>query len=446
MLELSALVSGGVPVVVAGEKPVLCQILNRRDWLISATRKTRPDPSRTGMLERIPAQRQIRHDLYPQAPMTVPPLASLPIPDRLATSIDTMAPAYLRRRLNLAGAPYQDGDTTTFVYVGRADAVRIATFMSLFPPIPPLAQVAGTDVWTVTVRLPTSARVEYKIEVTAEGKTEAIIDPLNPVTALDPFGANSVTHGPGYALPEWAEGAPYRSGAVEKLEIRSQAFDRTCTVGVYRPPVGDVTAPMPLVVIHDASDLVTFADVRTALDGLILGGFTRPFTAVLLDPVHRDVEYAASEQHSRFVVEEVLPAVRTDLGGAAPAAVIVAGASLGGVAALATGVHHPGVVHDLIVLSGSFVTALGGPWNRGPLFEPVIGFMSDFSTGSIKPADRIWMACGAFESLAADNRALVPVLEAHGSDVSYQEPPDGHHWVSWRDSLGEALIDLIGDR
>ncbi len=376
--------------------------------------------------------------------MVTAPLPREPIPDLLATSIRLMAPAYLRRRLSIAGAPFRDRDTTTFVYVGEADVVGVKTFMALFPKIPLLERFEDSDVWTTTVRLPEKARVEYKLEVAHEGRIDTIVDPLNELTALDPFGVNSVAHGPGYEPPPWTSGGSLRPDAIDRVDVESAVFGRSRTVGVYRPPLAAVDDETPLVVIHDGSDLVTFADLRSALDGLVLGGHVAPFAAVLIDPIHRNREYTASAEHAAFVVEELLPAVRESLGVGGHQQLVCAGASLGAVASLATAWRNPGVFDDLVLLSGSFVTALGGPRRRGKLFEPVIAFMEEFAASSTRPAARIWMACGAYEGLSTDNQTFVPVLVAHGSEVSYREPADGHHWASWRNSLGEALIDLIG--
>jgi enterochelin esterase family protein len=375
----------------------------------------------------------------------VPALAALPLPEILATAGHRMAPAYLRRRLTRAGAPYTDDDTTTFTYVGDADSVGVVHFMARFPPIPPMERLAETDLWHVTVELPRGARVEYKLEVTGRGRTDRILDPLNRRTASDPFGSNSVAHAPGYVEPAWVSpDADVAKGAIEALPIEGSAFGDDRLALVYLPAGHPEGGPYPVVVLHDGSDMVEYASLATVLDNLIGAGAMRPAVVALLDPVHRNEEYTASPVHARFVVDEVLPRLEEEFAATDdPALRVIGGSSLGAVAGLATAWRHPGVFGSAVLLSGSFVTALGGPLNRGAPFGPVIGFMEEFTAAPGHPVDKVSMAVGVFEGLLEDNRAFLPVLESTGADVSYEEMVDGHHWQSWRTSLGEALRELL---
>jgi enterochelin esterase family protein len=355
-----------------------------------------------------------------------------------------MAPAYLRRRITRVGSPYRSGDTTTFVFIGDAESVRIEHFMARFPRLPPMERIKGTEVWCATVQLPRGSRVEYRYEVVGKDRTDVVGDPLNWKTASDPFGVNSVALGPGYAAPAWASPKlDVAEGTIETFEIASTAFGGRRAYSAYLPAGYSDESAYPLVVFHDGSDLLEYAALATILDNLIDDGAIRPIVGLLLDPVERNLEYMAAADHSRFVVEDVLAhaegelAVSTD-----PAERIIAGASLGAVASLATVWQFPGTFESLILLSGSFVTATGGPWNRSAEMQPVIDLMAEFAATPGTLAFRAWMACGAYEALSGDNREFVPSLAAAGMEVRYAEPLDGHHWTSWRDGIGEALQDL----
>ncbi len=372
------------------------------------------------------------------------PLTDLPLPEALASAARTMAPAYLRRRLARVNTPFVDGDTATFVYVGEADAVRAVPFMAQFPPIPDLVRLPGTEFWHSTVALPHGSRVEYKLEVAREGRVDRIIDPLNRRTASDPFGSNSVAHGPGYADPTWASpGVDASLGQIETLAVDSAAFGGERTITVYLP--GDHSpGPYPTVYLHDGSDLLEFASLATVLDNLIGSGAIQPLVAVLMDPVDRSREYTGLEEHARFVGEEVVPLVTERfLDGDDAGHRIIGGASLGAIATLSTAWRFPDLFDDAVLMSGSFVRALGGPWERGPIFEPVITFMDTFLTEPRAGVARAWVGCGEFEALADDNRAFVPVLSTAGIDVEYVETADGHHWVNWRNMLGQALQQFV---
>ena len=54
-------------------------------------------------------------------------------------------------------------------------------------------------------------------------------------------------------------------------------------------------------------------------------------------------------------------------------------------------------------------------------------------------SERVFVSCGAFESLICENRALVPVLAETGMDVDFVESLGGHNWACWRDSIGLGL-------
>ncbi len=218
-----------------------------------------------------------------------------------------MAPAYLRRRIARAGAPYTFDGTTTFAYVGDADDVKVTHFMARFPSFPPMERLDGTELWHVTVELPEGARVEYKLEVIGDHGTDRILDPLNRRTASDPFGSNSVAHAPGYVEPAWVAPDPeVPPGTLTTFPVEGSAFGDDRLVGLYLPPGHPEDGPYPVVVLHDGSDMVEYASLTIVLDNLIAAGAMRPAVVALLDPVHRNREYTASEDHARFVVDDVL--------------------------------------------------------------------------------------------------------------------------------------------
>jgi hypothetical protein len=97
----------------------------------------------------------------------------------------------------------------------------------------------------------------------------------------------------------------------------------------------------------------------------------------------------------------------------------------------------------VVTLSGSFVTALGGPNRRGRVFVPVIDFVRRFTWAPGRPAQRIYQACGSFEGLGPDNEAFAGVLRRTGADLVTEQHPDGHHWHNWRDRLGAALAHVV---
>ncbi len=100
-------------------------------------------------------------------------------------------------------SPIVDPGGVTFVYHGAADAVNLRCWIHGLPASQPFERVGEADLWVLRVELPESSRIEYKFEVVRDGREEWILDPLNPLQAVDPFGANSVAQGHGYQRPEW---------------------------------------------------------------------------------------------------------------------------------------------------------------------------------------------------------------------------------------------------
>src|SRR5262249_50795194 len=131
--------------------------------------------------------------------------------------------------------PIVSGSSITFVWRGDAEAVHLKHWVFGLPSSQQLARVEGTDVWHLTLQLPATSRVEYKLEVVRNGRGEWIQDPLNHNRARDPFGANSVAHGTGYEIPSWIHPDPAAAkGHRDQIWIDSNTFGRR-EFGLYIP-------------------------------------------------------------------------------------------------------------------------------------------------------------------------------------------------------------------
>ena len=119
------------------------------------------------------------------------------------------------------------------------------------------------------------------------------------------------------------------------------------------------------------------------------------------------------------------------------------GASFGAVASLAAAWRYPGRFGRLLLQSGSFAFTDIGRHKRGPEFDPVVEFVNAFRDNPGRPAERLFVSCGMYETLIYENRSLVPLLQATGMEVRYVEARDGHNWENWRDRLREGLSWLF---
>jgi enterochelin esterase-like enzyme len=341
--------------------------------------------------------------------------------------------------------PIVEGTTVTFVYRGRADAVRLQHWIHGLPSSQPFTPMNGSDLWLLSLQIPERSRLEYKIEVDSDGDRRLINDPLNPLISRDPFGENSVCHGAGYAVPEWTLRDPeVREGRIEEIAMDSAAFGRTRPVLVYLPARFRPTRRYPLLIVHDGTDYLNYSSLKTVLDNLIHRLDVAPLIVALTRADERLVEYADDARHARFLAAELLPAMeaRYPLIGR-PAARGLMGASFGAVASLAAAWRNPGLFGQLLLQSGSFAFTDIGTHQRGPRFDPVVAFVNAFRDNPGRPAERIFVSCGTYESLIYENRSIVPLLERTGMQVRYVEARDGHNWENWRDRLRDGLSWLF---
>lgn len=343
--------------------------------------------------------------------------------------------------------PLADGPRRTFVYRGEADRVALRHWVQGTPPTLPFQRLPGTDLWFLVLEPPEDARIEYKLEITRGGGSRLLEDPLNPLRARDPFGANSVFHAHGYEPPDWTRPHPeVLEGRLEERVIRSRFLPGRRRLTIYRPAEYRQTRRHPLLIVHDGRDHLRFADLRVVLDNLIHRREIPPLVATLIDPCERLEEYVGSDAHARFLLDELVPRLETRLPlMGAPAGRCLAGASLGAVASLHAAASRPGFFGALLLQSGSFTYSSNGGHGRGPVFDRVAAFVDRFRSEPVRASHRVFLSCGAYEPLVDENRAMLPVLRNAGMQVRYVEARDGHNWQNWRDRLKEGLSWVLPD-
>lgn len=343
--------------------------------------------------------------------------------------------------------PLLDDDTATFFFFDgeEAEEVRLITWVFGLESSMELTRIGKTNAWYLSLELPHSGRVEYKLVVKRHGRDIWMRDGLNPRRAFDPFGSNSVCPMPGYHEPAWAgreQGT--RRGRMERFTVKSTVYGEDRPIEVYLPGEYSPQKKYPLLIVHDGADYRQFANFRGVLDNLIFRHEVRPLIVAFTNGHQRNVEYGADPRQPDFIVNEVLPELcklypispdPEDRG--------LCGASFGGVTSLYTAWTHPGVFKRLLLQSGSFVFTDIGRHDRSPLFDPVVKFVNQFRQDPGRIQARTFMSCGTFESLIYYNRSLVPLLRNAGLDVRFVEAADGHNWVAWRDRLREGLTFLF---
>jgi enterochelin esterase family protein len=355
------------------------------------------------------------------------------------------SPEHYARLLQQHDMPLVDGSGATFIYRGAADEVFIRHWIYGLPSKLKMQRIGDSDLWVRTVRLPEESRIEYKLGIVHNHHEQWIHDPKNPRIAMDPFGGNSVVHGPGYEIPAWANPQPsIPRGSIEELAIPSAAFGDRRVLRVYVPAGYRTYRRYRLVIVHDGDDYVRYSNLGAVLDNLIHRLEIPPLVVALTNPHQRLTEYAADPRHAQHLVHEAIPALqqRYSLIQEASGRCLM-GASFGAVAALSTAWRFPGTFDHLLLQSGSFAFTDIGDHNRSPVFDPVVEFMNAFRREPREPAKRVFVSCGVYESLIYENRSLVPFLQSHGLEVNYVEARDGHNWENWRDRLRDGLSWLF---
>jgi len=135
-----------------------------------------------------------------------------------------------------------------------------------------------------------------------------------------------------------------------------------------------------------------------------------------------------------------------------PRRTVVAGSSAGGLAAVCSGLWYPEAFGNVLAQSGAF--------HRTP---PSVGDTTDSSSGptwvarqfisSPKKPLRFYLdagsaefnATGGADSILFCTRTLRDVLRAKGYEVHFQEFEGGHDYLSWRGTISDGLIALLGD-
>ncbi len=286
---------------------------------------------------------------------------------------------------------------------------------------------------------PAVHRMEYAFDVThQDGSTTRELDPENEMAVDGVFGRKSVIEFPGYLPPRWLD-EPV-SGDLVDFPIDSDRLVTTVPAALWHPPGPSTDEPLPLLVVHDGVEFDKYSSITTWATAVIRRGWVRPFRLALLHPAERIEWYAANPAYAGALVEEVLPATRQ----AAPIAgrPVLAGASLGALAALHAHVSYPGVWGGLFLESGSFFTDL--PEGREESLRAIPPFVADVHKAETlgEPVPTV-LTVGVIERNLRNVRRMAETLTARGYDVSLHEVPDGHNYTAWRDCLDPQLTELL---
>ncbi|MEV6635346.1 alpha/beta hydrolase-fold protein [Actinoplanes sp. NPDC051470] len=292
--------------------------------------------------------------------------------------------------------------------------------------------------WELRRPRPPVRRLEYKLELThPEGRTEWVCDPDNPLRVGGGFGDSSELRCDDYREPAWLT-LPQVHGAWRDVYLPLPAVRGEMVAQVWSPDASTGR----VVIAHDGPDYHRFGELGRYAAAMIGAGQVPPFHLVLLPPGERFEWYSASPAYARALARDALPKLAAELGADRP--VVGIGASLGGLAMLHAQRRHPAAFGGLFLQSASLFQPRFDRQESGfGRYLRIVRFTGRVRRRPDGPAVPITLTCGAVEENLANNKDMAAVLSGHGYDVSFDEVPDAHTWIGWRDALDPYLTTLL---
>jgi enterochelin esterase-like enzyme len=352
-----------------------------------------------------------------------------------------------------------------------------------------MRQIPNSDVWYLTLKLPGGARFVYQLSpndpLTFTGRRVAQraatrrADPLNPHRSdcapnASKFDCDSVAELPGAPPQPWLVPTPKMAeGHLDKQTIKSAIQNTERRFSVYTPanykPDGP---PNALAILFDGEDLPEDRYPLTTLNNLIAAAKIPPTVAVFVEnvPHRRLVDLVANPEFADFVATELVPWVRSHYNVTTDQRqIVLIGYSAGGLASAYVALRHSEVFGNVLSLSGAFWWSfehnggvcgprcpdsggIGGEDSKDATTEG--NFMVKQFLASPKLPLRFYLAAGTFEidrdggggDILESTRNLRDVLLAKGYEVHYKQFVGGHDGLSWRGTLADGLLALIGTR
>jgi enterochelin esterase family protein len=315
--------------------------------------------------------------------------------------------------------------------------------------------------WAWTADLPPDLRTAYQLcpvrdgplrgqpidqdrwaTVVAAGQPDlSCPDSLPPgCTHGNPDAPASVLSMPGAIPQAWVTRRP----AAPRGSLLRASLGGGSLAHVYQSP-GVSGKPTALVVIFDGQRLLA-TDVTATFDNLAADGVLPPLTAVVVESIRgsaprgpsRIARLTGAAGLESFIFDDLLPVVETRYGvPTSPARRVLAGHSLGAVAALHLSARRPDLFGS--VIAGS--PALWWPGGNGQISGADV---AEAYARTPPPAGRLFLDAGTEEGdLLQDARAFHDRLVTTDHDVTYREFRGGHDHACWRGSLADGIVDIL---
>ena len=204
-----------------------------------------------------------------------------------------------------------------------------------------------------------------------------------------------------------------------------------------------------LVVVFDGVEYSSAIPTPRIVEGLVRANRIPPTVLVLVGhaPHARTKELGANLDFSRFLATELVPWLRRKYRLSTKAEdTVLAGSSLGGLAAAHAALHYPDRFGKVFAQSGAFGFPLSGPGGTPATL------MEEF-VRTPRHSTEFYLNAGTLETIALPGfpatllghaRYMRDVLRAKGYRVTYAEFEGAHDYACWRATFADGLIALLG--
>lgn len=368
-----------------------------------------------------------------------------------------------------------DPEHRIVTYLWRGDRTKSVYLEGGIPPydVPKeLHRLKGADLWYLSEVTPKDARRPYGFELdvptsaaTSFEKYTAFLKAHKDASVKDPLNTRALGEWSLLELPDaprspWLDKRPETTeGTLTIEEYPSKLLSGVRKLSFYTPSAYDPSAGTARLLVMLDADLYGTRDTSlistpTILDNLIQERKIPPTVAVFVyEPNHRvrERDMTCNPDFAAFLAREVVPlAVEKWHLKHVPGRTIIGGESYGGLCAVYTCWKHPDVFGEALSQSGAFfyspdcyLSASG----RVDYQDPTNWLSEQIASGPPLSA-RIYLDIGIFErygtnDLVAENRRIRDVLRAKGATVIYREASGTHHYVDWRQTFPDGLLELL---
>ena len=325
---------------------------------------------------------------------------------------------------------------------------------------PVLFQLDESNLWYRTFLLPSNVRATYHFFV----NDQPVSDPMSnhtltvPADTVSVYGKQEMRLGivelPDAEQDIWSQQKPeIPQGKLHTQLFNSAIVGHDYRLSVYTPHGYQANdTPYPLLLLYDEWTYTMSIPTPIILDNMIAAREIPPVVAVLFGHVQRNDrmrEMAFYEPFFDCVKEELLPYVQQSYFVTLdPLLTVVAGASMGGIAAMYSGLRFPELFGNVYSHTGSFHA--GTPEDRAyqrleqeirkhthtdQHFYLDVGMLEIDEMGYGSPDGGL----NAVES----NRYMRNVLQAQGYEVTYVEYAGGHDMLWGGATLADGLRVLL---